>query len=123
MLSQQAVPRLTVRVARRLSTAAKDGAAAAAKGKASSSNSAATREILQTLSKYLWPKGEPWLKARVIVALALLVGGKLLNIQVPFLFKDAIEKLTGGAPPDAQVLMMSLPIALLLACALLTRGW
>ena len=36
----------------------------------------------RTLLLYVWPAGEPGLRARVVASLALLVGGKVLNIQV-----------------------------------------
>lgn len=49
------------------------------------------RRILATLLSYCWPRGQPALRLRVVAALALLVGAKLVNIQVPFLFKDAAD--------------------------------
>lgn len=54
-------------------------------------------QILQELGKYLWPnkdiENSSKVKARVLTALGLLVGGKLVNIQVPYLFKDIIQEL------------------------------
>jgi len=60
--------------------------------------------IMKEMAHYLWPKGKGSLdtKIRVSVALALLVGGKLLNVQVPFYFKSIVDALnvnigeTGG---------------------------
>ena len=78
-----------------------------------------TREIVDILMRYLWPKGQPWLKARVVLALSLMVGAKLITIQVPFLFKDIIDRLTpGGAKDmsDAEKLAMAVPVALVLGC-------
>ncbi|XP_050736408.1 iron-sulfur clusters transporter ABCB7, mitochondrial-like isoform X1 [Eriocheir sinensis] len=51
------------------------------------------REMLGALASYVWPKGNPRIKARVGVALGLLVGAKLLNVQVPFIFKDGVNYL------------------------------
>jgi hypothetical protein len=57
-----------------------------------------TRKILATLLHYTWPAGQPGLRARVVASLALLVGGKLINIQVPFIFKAIVDSLSvGGA--------------------------
>ena len=49
-----------------------------------------TGAILYLVS-YLQGKSE--VKTRVVIALALLVGAKLLNISVPFVFKHAIDSL------------------------------
>ncbi|XP_068225783.1 iron-sulfur clusters transporter ABCB7, mitochondrial, partial [Palaemon carinicauda] len=51
------------------------------------------REMISALASYVWPKGNPAVKGRVITALGLLIGAKLLNVQVPFIFKDAINYL------------------------------
>ena len=51
--------------------------------------------ILKKLSGYLWPKSdEPnalQTKSRIGGALLLLLGSKVINIQVPFIFKDIID--------------------------------
>lgn len=41
----------------------------------------------------IWPKNKPSFKFRVVIALSLLVGSKLLNIQVPFFFKSIIDEM------------------------------
>ena len=50
--------------------------------------------IARTLLHYVWPVGEPALRGRVALAMALLIGGKLVNIQVPFIFKHIADALT-----------------------------
>ena len=47
--------------------------------------------IMKEMSQYLWPKDDLGAKARVSTALALLVGAKLLNVQVPFYFKGIVD--------------------------------
>lgn len=47
--------------------------------------------IMKNMIKYLWPKNNRSAKIRVVVALTLLVLSKLLNIQVPFYFKQIID--------------------------------
>ena len=49
--------------------------------------------IMKEMSKYLWPKNDIGAKARVSTALALLVGAKLLNVQVPFYFKSIVDSM------------------------------
>ena len=47
--------------------------------------------MLKSMFVTLWPKNKPSFRFRVVVALALLLGSKLLNIQVPFFFKAIID--------------------------------
>ena len=49
--------------------------------------------IIKDMSKYLWPKDNPWAKARVVGAISLMIGGKYLNVQVPFFFKEIVDGL------------------------------
>ncbi|EJT51454.1 ATP-binding cassette (ABC) transporter [Trichosporon asahii var. asahii CBS 8904] len=49
--------------------------------------------ILKQLASNVWPKDKPGVKARVVLALSLLVAGKVLNVQVPFFFKNIIDSL------------------------------
>ncbi|KAJ1030099.1 hypothetical protein NDA16_001012 [Ustilago loliicola] len=58
--------------------------------------------IIKKLIQYVWPKGDLGTKQRVVLALALLVGGKLLNVQVPFFFKTIVDRLNEvvNAPLD-----------------------
>lgn len=50
-------------------------------------------QIIKRLLPNIWPKGDTSTKARVLIAIALLVGGKLLNVQVPFYFKNIVDSL------------------------------
>eukprot|EP00040_Diaphanoeca_grandis_P039974 m.260796 g.260796 ORF g.260796 m.260796 type:complete len:675 (+) comp40649_c0_seq1:164-2188(+) len=49
--------------------------------------------IIKGMITNLWPHGEPALKRRVVAALGLLALGKVVNVQVPFVFKHAIDTL------------------------------
>ncbi|KAI4111345.1 MAG: hypothetical protein LQ339_000544 [Xanthoria mediterranea] len=49
--------------------------------------------IMKEMVQYLWPKDDMGTKVRVGTALALLVGSKVLNIQVPFYFKNIVDSL------------------------------
>lgn len=50
-------------------------------------------KILKDLFKYIWPNGDNKVKSRVLIALSLLIGAKLLNVQVPFFFKQTIDSM------------------------------
>lgn len=48
-------------------------------------------QIILGLVKYVWPKGNRSAKIRVVVALTLLIGAKILNVEVPFYFKQIVD--------------------------------
>jgi len=58
--------------------------------------------IMKEMSRYLWPKDSLSTKLRVGLAVSLLVGAKVMNVQVPFYFKSIVDALnidvasTGG---------------------------
>ncbi|KAL4908328.1 iron-sulfur clusters transporter atm1, mitochondrial [Aspergillus multicolor] len=49
--------------------------------------------IMREMVKYLWPKGDWGTKLRVGTALSLLVGAKILNVEVPFYFKSIVDSM------------------------------
>ena len=49
--------------------------------------------IMKEMSRYLWPKDDIGAKIRVTTAFGLLVGAKVLNVQVPFYFKSIIDSM------------------------------
>ena len=65
---------------------------------------------LRGLGPYLWPRDSLELRARVVLALALLIAGKLISIAIPFLYKDAVDALSVKSPGAIAV-----PIAVVLA--------
>uniref|UniRef100_A0A7N2QXJ3 Uncharacterized protein n=1 Tax=Quercus lobata TaxID=97700 RepID=A0A7N2QXJ3_QUELO len=62
--------------------------------KSASQDRVADINILRTLATYIWVKDNFEFRLRIITALAFLVGAKVVNIQVPFLFKLAVDWLT-----------------------------
>ncbi len=53
---------------------------------------------------YLWPDGEGWVKRRVVIALVMLVLSKLVAVGTPFLYKGAVDSLSGEAGSQAWLL-------------------
>ncbi|KAI0745937.1 P-loop containing nucleoside triphosphate hydrolase protein [Earliella scabrosa] len=49
--------------------------------------------IVQKLAENLWPKDDWKTRGRVVLGFGLLISGKLLNVQVPLLFKQVIDAL------------------------------
>ena len=82
--------------------------------------------ILKELSQYLWPDRQKQpnataLKARVVASVSLLIASKIVNIQVPFLFKALVDSFdltsvsvigTTGTPVDTM--MLATPLAIVL---------
>lgn len=68
--------------------------------------------IMKQMSRYLWPKDSLGDKARVLIAVGLLVGAKVLNVQVPFYFKNIVDSMnidfatTGGTVATAAGAMI-----------------
>ena len=65
---------------------------------------------LRRFLPYLWPAGEPKLKMRVVVAVLLVLAAKAATLTMPFAYKAAVDRMSGGM--DAAVgLIMALVIA------------
>lgn len=52
------------------------------------------KKILKFMMSYIWPRDKPQVKKRVVFSISLLVGAKLLNVQVPFLLKYAVDHIS-----------------------------
>lgn len=70
---------------------------------------------------YLWPKGESWVKRRVVAAFAMLVMAKVIAVSTPFLYKAAVDRLAGDAP-DAAMMMMLGAVGLTVAYGMARLG-
>ena len=72
-------------------------------------------KTLITLLPYLWPAGQWNMRARVVVALTLLVGSKIANVYVPLFYRDAVDALSGVSPVEGATLVAAVPVGLLLS--------
>ncbi|ETW06166.1 hypothetical protein H310_03747 [Aphanomyces invadans] len=79
-----------------------------------------SKEILTTLAAYLWPEGTSKealaVKSRVVVSVGLLVAGKLINIEVPFLFKELVDVM--GPSTSSEAALVAVPVSLVLGYGL-----
>ena len=66
---------------------------------------------LRRLFEYLWPKGQPAMRVRVVLAVACLVLAKVAVIFVPLFYRDAVDALGGelGKQP------LAIPVGIILA--------
>nr|AHK05636.1 ATP-binding cassette transporter sub-family B member 7 [Tigriopus japonicus] len=84
-------------------------------------------DILKAMYANVWPKDQVEIRKRVVLALGLLVGAKLLNISVPFVFKHAIDHLnaiTNGALnlDTAEGTITTVALALILGYGMARAG-
>ncbi|MFM9890252.1 MAG: ABCB family ABC transporter ATP-binding protein/permease [Rickettsiales bacterium] len=78
-------------------------------------------KTIKTLLPYLWPKEQPDLRLRVVMALVFLAASKIFNVYVPILYKHAVDALGAGANgqiSNEATLAAGVPIAIILAYGL-----
>jgi len=73
---------------------------------------AGNREAIRDLLPFLWPKGRPDLRARVVIAMIALVLAKIATVGMPFLYARAVDALDKD---DAAEIVIGTVIALIVA--------
>ena len=79
----------------------------------------------QTIARvlpYLWPQGQAWVKRRVVGALMLLVMAKLVSVTTPYLYKLAVDALSGVAAGDPVWIMTLGAVGLTVAYGMARLG-
>jgi ABC-type transport system involved in Fe-S cluster assembly fused permease/ATPase subunit len=69
-------------------------------------------KTVKSLLPYLWPKGEPGLRVRVVLAAAALILAKVTTVTVPIIYSHAVNALSPKAGP------LVVPAALIVAYGL-----
>ena len=82
-----------------------------------SADSGSTLSTIKNLWPYLWPADRRDLKTRVVLAMVALVAAKATSTFVPFLYKMAVDALSGEGL-TATNLIVALPILLAIAYGL-----
>ena len=59
---------------------------------------------MRRVAPYLWPKGETWVKRRVVLAMIALVVAKVVSVSTPFFYKAAVDSLAGQHRDDGFLL-------------------
>ncbi|ORX37664.1 hypothetical protein BD324DRAFT_622810 [Kockovaella imperatae] len=75
--------------------------------KSEKSQAEADWKIILKLAENIWPKNSPGTKIRVLGALGLLIGGKVLNVQVPFFFKQIVDSLNVPITSETTVWVLA----------------
>ena len=76
------------------------------------------RRALRALLPYLWPRGQWEMKARVVIAVVLLIAAKAATVAVPAVFGKAVDILNNPAGTTA----ITVPLAFLIGYGLLRVG-
>ncbi len=64
----------------------------------------ANMRTIRKVAPYLWPDGQSWAKRRVVLSLLSLLLAKAIAVFTPFLYKAAVDVLSGDAPDAAWML-------------------
>ena len=62
--------------------------------------------ILWRFLPMLWPKGEPELRLRVVVAVVLVLAGKAISLIMPFAYKAVVDAMSGNKAVLGAVAML-----------------
>ena len=74
-----------------------------------------TFQTIVSLLPYLWPRGEPAMRVRVVLAMGCLIAAKVATVYVPLLYSHAVDTL---APKTGTAATLTVPVALIVAYAL-----
>ena len=77
---------------------------------------------LRRVAPYLWPRGEAWVKRRVVLSLLSLLLAKVVSVSTPFLYKAAVDALNGIAKGDPSWLLAMGAVGLTIAYGLARLG-
>ena len=62
--------------------------------------------VIRRVAPYIWPKGQGWVKRRVVGSLVALVVSKLIAVTSPLFFKAAVDAMAGDSGSAAWLLAM-----------------
>ena len=76
------------------------------------------RQTIRKVIPYMWPKGENWVKRRVVLAMFLLVIAKVISVLTPFFYKEAVDALGGDVASSPAWMLGAGAVGLTLAYGL-----
>lgn len=80
--------------------------------------------MVKGMLQYIWPKDDKAIRDRVTLAVGLLIGAKVLNVSVPFIFKYAIDYLNSAGTlnlDSAPATVTAVATSILIGCTLLLQ--
>ncbi|KAF5389039.1 hypothetical protein D9757_004956 [Collybiopsis confluens] len=73
-------------------------------------------KIIRSLMSNVWPKNDWKTRGTVILGFAFLISGKVLNVQVPLIFKQIIDSLNIPLDPSSSSTIWTIAGATVLGC-------
>jgi ATP-binding cassette subfamily B protein len=58
---------------------------------------------LRRVAPYLWPADQAWVRRRVVLSLMALLAAKVVSVATPFLYKAAVDALSGQVRSEAML--------------------
>jgi len=74
-------------------------------------------QTLRRFLPYLWPRDNPALKRRIVIAMALVLAAKGVTLALPFAYRDAVDAMSGETS-DSTTQAVTVAMALVLAYGL-----
>lgn len=63
-------------------------------------------DTIRRVGPYLWPRGQNWVKWRVVGAMVMLLAAKMVTFTTPYLYKLAVDSLGGKVVEPAMALAL-----------------
>ncbi|MAQ37668.1 MULTISPECIES: ABCB family ABC transporter ATP-binding protein/permease [Thioclava] len=76
------------------------------KGKMNAEERARGWRTIRAVLPYLWAHEAPWVKRRVVFAMVMLVIAKIISVSTPFVYREAVNALSGEGTSAAWALGM-----------------
>ncbi|OWY14006.1 metal ABC transporter permease [Thioclava sp. F34-6] len=76
------------------------------KGKMNAEERARGWRTIRAVLPYLWAHEAPWVKRRVVFAMVMLVFAKIISVATPFVYREAVNALSGEGTSAAWALGM-----------------
>ncbi|OOY06403.1 ABC transporter ATP-binding protein/permease [Thioclava sp. F28-4] len=76
------------------------------KGKMNAEERARGWRTIRAVLPYLWAHEAPWVKRRVVFAMVMLVIAKIISVATPFVYREAVNALSGEGTSAAWALGM-----------------
>ncbi|NPD13701.1 ABC transporter ATP-binding protein/permease [Xinfangfangia sp. D13-10-4-6] len=79
-------------------------------------------QTIARVTPHLWPKDQPWVRRRVLLAMAFLLVSKVISVITPWFYKLAVDGLAGETAHDPARLVAFGAVGLVVAYGLARLG-
>jgi ATP-binding cassette subfamily B protein len=82
--------------------------------------------VVKNVAPYLWPKGNKPARVRVVLALIVMISAKVISVTAPYLYKLAVDVLSGDIADKPEMMLVFGAVGLTVAyglARLMTNGF